>query len=49
MLLLTLIGPSSLINLFISPNMYGTEYVDSFTSKFVSNLFIDFINPTQPT
>jgi hypothetical protein len=28
--------------------MYGTEYVESFTSKFVSNLFIDFINPIQP-
>lgn len=48
MLLLIFIGPSSLINLFISPKIYGTAYVDNLTSNDVSNLLIDFINPKQP-
>ena len=48
MLLLTLKVVLSLIYLFISPKMYGTAYVESFTSNEVSNLFIDFINPMHP-
>jgi len=48
MLLLIFIGPSSLKNLFISPKMYGTAYVDNLTSKLVSNLCIAFINPIHP-
>ena len=47
-LLLTFIGPSSLMYLFISPKMYGTAYVESRTSKLVSNLCIAFINPILP-
>lgn len=47
-LLLIFIDPSSLINLFISPKIYGTAYVESFTSKDVSNLLIDFIKPIDP-
>ena len=46
--LLTFIIPSSLMNFFISPNMYGTAYVEICTSKLVSNLFIAFINPIHP-
>lgn len=47
-LLLTFMLPSSLINLLISPKIYGTAYVESFTSKDVSNLLIDFIKPIEP-
>ena len=45
MLLLTFTGPSSLINLLISPKMYGTAYVDNLTSYVESNFLIHFINP----
>jgi len=48
MLRLIFILPSSLINLFISPKIYGTAYVESLTSKEVSNLLIDFIKPMHP-
>ena len=46
--LLTLIIPSSRKNLFISPIIIGTAYVEKQTLKLISKLSIAFISPMQP-
>ena len=44
----TFIMPSSLKNLFISPMIYDTAYVDNATLYEKSNFCTDFINPIAP-